>query len=516
MDCSIHPRMARRAPSAPILRRRAPRLLARALLLLAAPCALLATGRGEAHTPQIPLAPCRLEDPSHIAQVEADCGRLAVPENPRVPRGRQIQLFVARVPAVRLDSRADPLFVLAGGPGMAASSFYAEAAGPLARVHLERDIILVDQRGTGRSNGLYCNLDASGLWGASARAIAAAARTCLASLERRADVAMYTTSLAVQDLDRVRAALGYPRIDLYGVSYGTRVAQHYLRRFPEHVRAVILDGAVPPQTALGASLALDAEAALERILARCARTPACHARFGDPLASYRALRATLAAGPVTVRLANPTTAEPATLSFTALHLAEVLRLSSYTSEQAALLPLLLEEAQAHGNFAPLAAQFLIVDKSYADAIADGMQNTVVCTEDVPFFARERIDRARLAQTFLGTFQLDGLESVCALWPRGPMDADFHAPLHSDTPVLILSGEDDPVTPPADARAVARGLTHHLIVELEGTGHGQLTEPCIDRLMAQFLERAATSGLDVACARRARPFPFFTSFAGPPP
>lgn len=423
---------------------------------------------------------------------------------------------MARIPAVSLHSRPDPLFVLAGGPGMAASSFYPQAAAPLARVHLERDIVLVDQRGTGRSNGLYCNHDDSGLWAESRGAIGAEAAKCLAALERRADVALYTTSLAVRDLDRVRAALGYPRIDLYGVSYGTRVAQHYLRRFPERVRAVILDGAVPPEVALGASLPLDAQTALEDILARCVRDPACHARFGDPLAAYHALHETLAKGPVIVRLPSPTTAEPMTMSFGALNFAEVLRLSSYTSEQAALLPLLLEEAHAHGNFAPLASQFLIVDRSYEDAIAEGMQNTVVCTEDVPFYGRERLDRARLARTFLGTFQLDGLEQVCALWPRGPLDPDFHAPLDSATPVLILAGADDPVTPPADARLVARGLRNHLIVELEGTGHGQLAEPCIDRLMERFLERGSTAGLDASCAHRARPFPFFTSFAGPAP
>jgi pimeloyl-ACP methyl ester carboxylesterase len=464
----------------------------------------------------ISFAPCVLTDPTHIASVEAECGRLALAEKPSTPRGRQIQLFVARVPAVSLRRRPDPLFVLAGGPGMAASSFYAEVAPAFARVHLDRDIVLIDQRGTGRSNALDCNLDESALWRQSGNAIADEARKCLRALSPRADVAFYTTSLAVQDLDRVRAALGYARIDLYGVSYGTRVAQHYLRRFPQRVRAIVLDGAVPPQTALGASAPLDAEDALDRILARCVREPACHARFGDPLGTYRALRAALGAGPVSVHLTNPTSGEPVSLSFTALHLADVLRLSSYTSEQAALLPLLLDEAHARGNFAPLAAQFLIVDRAYEDAIADGMQNSVVCTEDMPFYDGARIDRSRLAQTYLGTVQLDALERVCAVWPRGPMDSDFHAPLHSDAPVLILSGTNDPVTPPRDAAAVAAGLTHALIVQLDGTGHGQIAEPCIDHLIARFIERGSTVGLDTSCAHRARPFPFFTSFAGPPP
>ncbi len=470
---------------------------------------------GRAVPADIRFAPCRLEHPTHLVAVEAQCGRLAVPENPANPEGRQLELFVARVPAINLRKRPDPLFVLAGGPGMAASTFYTEAAGPLSRIHRDRDIILVDQRGTGRSNGLFCNLDDDALWRAPGE-IVTEARKCLAALGRHADVALYTTSLAVQDLDRVRAALGYRVIDLYGVSYGTRVAQQYVRRFPQHVRAVILDGVVPPQVALGASTPLDAQASLDDIFARCVHDPACHARFGDPNVAYRALRQTLAMHPAVVSLADPTTGEPLTMTFTDLHLATVLRLSSYTSEQAALLPLSLYEAYAHNDFAPLASQFLVVNQTYEDVLAYGMQNTVVCTEDVPFYDRQRIDRSRLEQTFLGTSQLDALEQVCALWPRGPIDPDFHAPLHSDVPVMILSGADDPITPPADAALAARYLTRHVIVELEGMGHGQLAAPCIGQLMAQFIDRASTVGLDVSCARRARPFPFFTSFAGPSP
>lgn len=469
-----------------------------------------------ARTAGITFSPCVLTHPTQIASVEAECGRFAVPENPSAPGGRQIELFVARVQAVNLHKQPDPLFVLAGGPGQAATTFYTEAAGPLARIHRDRDIILVDQRGTGRSNGLYCNLDDDALWNGSDSALAADARRCLDALSRHADVAYYTTSLAVRDLDHVRAALGYRTIDLYGESYGTRVALQYMRRFPRRVRAVILDGVVPPQEALGATLALDAQSALDRIFARCVHDVSCHAAFGDPAAAYRALRDRLDSHAVPVRVANPTTGEPVSFDFTPQHLAAVLRLASYTSQQAALLPLSLHEAAAKGDFGPLASQFLLVDRTYSNAIAYGMNNTVVCTEDVPFYDDGTIDRARLARTYLGTSQLDALKRICALWPRGPIDPDFHAPLESSTPVLLLSGADDPVTPPANAREVARGLANHAIVELAGQGHGQLAAPCIDRVMARFIERGTAAGLDVSCARRARPFPFFTSFAGPAP
>lgn len=486
----------------------------------AAAPALAAGGSGASPQPardaRITFSPCVISHPTYVVSVEAECGRLAVPENPAVPAGRQIELYVARIPAVNLHKQPDALFVLAGGPGQAATSFYAGAAAPFARIHRDRDIILVDQRGTGRSNGLYCDLEDDSLWRGSDAGLAAAARRCLESLSKHADVAYYTTSLAVRDLDRVRAALGYSTIDLYGESYGTRVALQYLRRFPQRVRAVILDGVVPPQAALGATLPLDAQHALDEIFARCVHDAACDRAFGDPGASYRSLRDRLSAHPVPVRVPNPTTGAPVSFDFTPLHLAAVLRLASYTSEQAALLPFSLHEAASDGDFDPLASQFLLVDRTYENAIAYGMHNTVVCTEDVPFYGEAKIDRPQLERTFLGTAQLDALERVCALWPRGPIDPDLHAPLESAAPVMLLSGTGDPVTPPRDARAVAHGLPNHVLVELDGMGHGQLAAPCIDRLMARFIERAAASDLDISCARRVRPFPFFTSFAGPPP
>ncbi|HEY2590229.1 MAG TPA: alpha/beta fold hydrolase [Steroidobacteraceae bacterium] len=494
-------------------------LVATAALALAARIATAASVEGVAAPAPGPggiaFSPCTLTHPTQLLSVEAECGRLAVPENPDAPAGRRIELFVARVPAVNLRKRPDPLFVLAGGPGQAATDFYTEAAAPLARIHRDRDIVLVDQRGTGRSNGLFCNMDDDSLWNSSDSSLVAEARRCLDSLSRHADVAYYTTSLAVQDLDRVRAALGYRTIDLYGESYGTRVALHYLRRFPQRVRAAILDGVVPPQTAVGASLAVDAQAALDAIFTRCTRDPQCQAAFGDSGSDYRALRAGLERKPVPVSISDPTTGKPVSFDFAPLHLAAVLRLASYTSEQAALLPFSLHEA-TRGDFGPLASQFLLVDRTYGNALAYGMHNSVVCTEDVPFYGEANVDRARLARTYLGSSQIDALERVCALWPRGPIDPDFHAPLDSSVPVMLLSGADDPVTPPANAEEVARGLARHTIVELDGMGHGQLVAPCIDRLMAEFVEGGGAARLDISCARRARPFPFFTSFAGPPP
>ncbi len=444
--------------------------------------------------------------------VSADCGNLRIPENPAEPRGRMISLRVARVPAINRRKQQDPLFVLAGGPGMAATTFYALASFAFARVHRDRDIVLVDQRGTGQSNALNCTFDDDALYRATVAEIGDVTRRCLESLRSQADPRFYTTSVAVQDLDRVRTVLGYAKINLYGSSYGTRVAQHYMRRFPAFTRHVILDGVVPPQRKLGPATALDAESALMRILQRCRVTAECYKAFGDPQASYLAVRAALGNHPVAVSLADPRTGEPTRFDFTSYHLSVVLRLGSYTAEQAALLPLALHSAE-HADYTAMAAQFLMANRSIDEAVSYGMHNSVVCTEDVPFYGS--IDRDSLQKTFLGATQVDGLRAICAVWPRGPIDPDFHEPLNSDIPTLLLSGSDDPVTPPPDAEEAKRALTRSVRVVLQGFGHGQLSAPCVDRVMADFLMRGL-QGLDATCTRQDHPMAFFTSFSGPAP
>jgi pimeloyl-ACP methyl ester carboxylesterase len=470
---------------------------------------------GRARAAPLVLSPCELAHPLRLTVVPAECGRLQVPEDRGNPGGRTLWLYVARVPAISRRKLADPLFVLAGGPGQAASAFYATVAGAFTRINRDRDIVLIDQRGTGQSNLLNCPEEDEGLTRASDAETERRTRACLATLQKKANVALYTTSIAVQDLEAVRRALGYPKINLYGVSYGTRVAQHYVRRFPGNVRAVILDGVLPPALAVGPAVALDGEAALQAILARCAADAPCHARFPDLAGDYRAVRAALERAPVRVRLPDPASGAPKELEFGSDQLAVVLRLASYSADYAALLPLLLHGARAGGDYAQLAAQFLLLQRSFND-IATGMHNSVVCAEDVPFYDAQAIDRARLAATFMGTAQVDGLRLVCGLWPRGPVDADLHAPLDSTVPALLLSGSADPVTPPAYAAQAAAGFRHARQLVLEGFGHGQLTAPCMGRVLARFLEVPDPQALDASCTQRDRPMPFFVTQNGPAP
>jgi pimeloyl-ACP methyl ester carboxylesterase len=459
---------------------------------------------------------CRLEHPSGLASFSAECATLQVAEDPARPEGRRVGLAIARIPAISRRKSPDPVFLIAGGPGMGSAEMYPSVAGAFARVGRDRDLILVDQRGTGGSAPLRCDFDDQEMLDFDPAALDAEIRRCLDTLQRSHDVAQFTTSVAVGDLERLRAALGYEQVNLYGVSYGSRVAQHYLRRHPERVRSVILDGVVPPGLALGPGIALDAEAALLGILGRCAGDADCRGAFGDPAALYRQLRTELADQPREVTLPDPRTGQPRTLRFGVSQLAVALRLSSYSAAQASLLPHALHAAARNDHYAPLAALFLMSAEGLREVIALGMHNSVVCAEDLPRVREADVDRERLAATYLGTDMIDALRVLCAAWPRGPVDPDFHQPLRSDTPVLLLSGSADPVTPPANGEAALRDLRNarHLVVPDEG--HSQVGVHCMDRIFADFLREPAPATLDVACLERRRTPPFFVGAGGPAP
>jgi pimeloyl-ACP methyl ester carboxylesterase len=458
------------------------------------------------------LEPCRIHDPSGSRSTAARCGRVTVPENPDAADGREIALFVAVVPALAPRAAPDALTLLAGGPGAAATQFYVDYAAAFERVRRQRDIVLVDQRGTGASQPLDCPDTASAL-DAGPEDVRDAAQRCLAALD--ADPRYYTTSVAVRDLDAVRAALGYAQLDVYGASYGTRVALHYLRRYPQRTRLVILDGVAPADVALGPRIALDAQAVLDGIFARCAAEAACREHFPDLALRFKALRVRLAEQPLAVTLSDPRTGDAADTLFGAPELDAAVRLLSYATDTTALLPLLIDRA-AGGEVAPLAAQSLMVARDLGETVSEGMHNAVVCAEDVPYFDISDAERAALAATYLGTSQVDGLVSICDVWPRGAIDADFKTPVTSDRPALLLSGENDPVTPPRNGEHALATLAHgrHLIAP--GQGHGIAPLGCVPALLARFIESASTEALEAGCVERLGVAPFFTSFNGPPP
>ena len=299
------------------------------------------------------------------------------------------------------------------------------------------------------------------------------------------------------------------------MSYGSRVAQHFARRYPASTRTVIIDGVVPPQVALGPEIATESQRAVDTIFARCAGDVACNERFPDLDATFRRVVAALREAPVIVEVADPNSGRPQEIRFGPGELAGAVRLIAYNPNTIALLPLMVHEAGA-GNYTPLASQYLLMALSMRDAIALGMHNAVMCTEDVPFLEKDVIDYDAIDATYMGSFQLEALEAMCDIWPAGPIDEDFKEPLSTGIPFLLLSGDADPITPPRYAEMAMKHLVNreHLV----GThqGHGQINVGCTSRLAANFVESADPSSIDDDCLKRSFVMPFFLDFSGPAP
>ena len=455
--------------------------------------------------------PCILTAVGDRSESAAECATLEVPLDPGRPGGERIELRVARISALAGTPEPDPFTLIAGGPGQASTVFYAQMEPAFARIRRTRDIVLIDQRGTGSSTPLRCeNIERDEVFLDSATFIRLGGE-CVDALTH--DPAFFTTSAAVRDLESMREALGYASLNIYGISYGTRVAQHYLKRYPERVRTVVLDGVVPPGLALGPGVAIDAQRALDRLLARCAAMSACLERYPDLSDRLGELLARLEASPPEVAIPHPRTGDQTTLTLTGELVAGMVRLLTYAPRTAALIPMLVDAAVAE-DYGPLAAQVLIVGEELHGAISFGMHFAVVCTEDVPFWGR--VDRTALAQTFLGPAQVDALGEICGSWPRGYMDDDFAGAVETSVPVVLLSGENDPVTPPSYAELSAAGLANYRHVTLPHQAHGQITTGCVPRLLAAFVDSADPAAFDDPCLEAVGGFPIFTTRMGPPP
>lgn len=455
---------------------------------------------------------CRLEREG-LPAAFGRCSTLVVPEDYANPDGPSLSLFVARIPASTATPAPDPLVLINGGPGGSTVDLYLQTRNAFAPALRDRDIILLDQRGTGRSlAGLGCAVpDDLELETASPEALKRAVKSCIDSFS--SDPRYFTTSVAVRDLESLRLALGVEQWNIYGVSYGTRVAQHYLRRYPHSVRAVVLDGIVPAELVLGPAIADDAQAALDAIFARCKTDSECAERFAGIEEQFAELARRLAAAPVSVEIMNPSSGEPLAFELTEVQFQAVVRLMSYSATTAALLPLVIEEAYT-GNYGPLAGQAQIVVESVAESLSFAMHNSVVCAEDVPYFPAAP---APATDAYLGTSIVDGLKAICELWPAGVLDEDFKTAVKSDRPVLVLSGENDPVTPPAyGEQAIAAGLDNAVHLVARGQGHGLAAVGCVPRLLRDFLAAPDPQTFAAERLEREAPMPFFLSFSGPAP
>ncbi|MCA0241860.1 MAG: alpha/beta hydrolase [Proteobacteria bacterium] len=485
-----------------------------------------------ATTPPAPgLQPCALRGVEHPAW----CGQVQRPLDPAAAGGPSITVHFAVLPALSRQRKPDPVFFIAGGPGQSA----IELAGPighwLARFSNRRDIVLVDQRGTGRSAPLRCDDDEQP--GRELRdsldpvAQVAALARCRQALQQlpQGDLRRYTTPLAMQDLDAVRRALGAERIDLIGVSYGTRAALDYLRQFPQAVRRVVLDGVAPPDMALPDAMAVDANTAFEGLLAWCEADADCRARHprlrehwqrllaalpkevSAPRAGLRPARPPRGSSKVAephllVSVPHPINGREQRLRLTPDGLAGLVRGPLYAPALAAALPPAIEEAAA-GRWTPLVGLAAALSGGRGAALAQGMHFSVICSEDLPpATAAAPAASAPSSPSSASIFSAGSAalyRQVCAEWPRAELPADFRRLRPAPVPVLLLSGALDPVTPPRHGARVAAALgpkARHWVVP--NAGHGLLGLDCLREQVFRFVnadDEAQALALDGRCA-----------------
>lgn len=463
------------------------------------------------------LTPCELGQPNSGLSTAAWCAPFEVPENRDDPHSRRITLKLGIIRSSAQVASKDMLVLLAGGPGQAATETWPGVAAALQPLVAHRHVLLLDQRGTGGSNPLTCKPEETGAGageeesGFDAARLREEAARCVKQLEGKADPRFYTTTVAVQDLEDVRQALGAPTFDLVGVSYGTRMAQQYLMRHPDAVRSMVLDGVVPNGLVLGEDFAQNLESALKAQFARCVADKACHERFGDPYQTLYQLRDALRANPHKVSFRDPQNYQTVQRVLSEYSLASVVRMFAYSPVTAALLPVSIDAA-AHGDVGPLLGQAKLLSGDLSDTMNGGMQSSVICSEDADLFT----PRPQDAHSMLGTRMTDTLQAVCSVWPKGTRPADFHQPVKSDKPTLLFSGEYDPVTPPAYGEEVLKGLSNARHFVLKGQGHNVIAAGCAPELLKHFVEDLAPAKLDAKCLDRLHATPMFIDFNGAAP
>jgi pimeloyl-ACP methyl ester carboxylesterase len=371
----------------------------------------------------------------------------------------------------------------------------------LAKIREHRDLVFVDQRGTGGSNPLNCNLfnpdDFQSYLGDYFPL--ADVRKCREQLEPKADLKLYTTSIAMDDLEDVRRALGYQKINISGGSYGTRAAQVFLKQHPGSVRAVILHGVSLTSQFMPRDFPQDAERALNGVLAECAADKACHEAFPNLEAEKQSVLERLLRGPIEIDLKRGTSNEKVHLSLSRDLAAEAIRYMLYQPDSASRIPLLLHLA-AQNNFTPLVNAAIGYRANIVAGGYNGMYLSVTCAEDLPPIKPGEGERNG-ANTFLGDYRLRQQRAACALWPRGKVPGNYAEPTVSHVPALILTGQWDPVTPPIYGDIAAKHLSRslHVIVPHGGHAFGGLSNlDCLDNLIASFIEKGTTTGLDTSC------------------
>lgn len=432
------------------------------------------------------------------------CGVVTRALDPARPDGPSIDVHYVVVPAMARRKLPDPVFLIAGGPGQSAIEVAPQVMPLFGRLNNRRDIVFVDQRGTGRSAPLTCAdpkheaLDAQAGTEQQLRQL----QQCRAELLRRpyikvpADLGFFTTTIAMQDLDAVRRQFGAPQIDLVGVSYGTRAVLEYMRQFPDAVRRAVLDSVAPPDMVLPASFSTDGQAAFDALLGACEQQPECRASYPTLRAEWAALLASL---PKPASAPHPLSGTPEQFTLTREMVLGAVRGALYSAATAAALPAAIHAAAA-GRYEALVGMGSLLGSRRGMQLATGMHFSVICAEDAPLLANAHdAPGADFGSAFATLYR-----RACADWPRGAVPAAFYTIAPSRTPTLLLSGGLDPATPPRHGARVAQALgpaAQHVIVP--NAGHSVLGVGCARDLLFRFIDAADdrdATAIDAGCLK----------------
>ncbi len=443
----------------------------------------------------------------HLPGIEEGlrCSQVMVPLD---GKGTFMPLHVTLAPALREAARPDPLFVLAGGPGQAGSDVVMLLGAALRKVRATRDIVFIDQRGTGRSGRLDCPGSELADQLADA-AVDAAVADCVARL--RVPLSAYSTANAAQDIERVRRQLGYGKINVFGGSYGTRLAQAYARAYPASVRSLLLDGVAAPDQIIPAG-GRDGQAALDALFDQCARDAACARAYPDLRSEFASLAARVAAAPLQLDIRNPRTAAPLRLTMDSRRFLMAVHNILYTALDGRRLPFLIHSAH-QGRWEPFVARSNVAaDFGFDSKLSALLYLAVTCPEDLARLTPE-LHSEDASGSFLGAPQTGRLLQLCGLLKLAPAASASDAMI--DAPVLMLSGGLDPVTPPRRAVAAARTMRapQHLVVPT--AGHGVSGLGCVPRLLREFID-APNKAVDATCLSKLPAPAFVLGSAGPQP
>ncbi len=440
----------------------------------------------------------------------AECGELMLKENPADANSNDISVAILRLPAISPVASADPLFLIQGGPGGSSIDMANQIHSYFSDVRKNRDLIFVDQRGTGKSNPLRCEQatpeDLKLPESEQTEKYLALMKSCAEKYQHNA--AFYTTVHAVQDLEVVRIALGYEKINLWGGSYGSRVALEYARRYPQQARSIVLDGVAPVSIALPKYFARDAMAALVAVNNECLAQTDCAAEFGDIVQKAETVLQRLndlqgEGEPLEVRYEHPRNQQTESFHLTPRTFSSLLFMSLYSRDLTVLLPRAISFAEKEDYRLLAALSALSGEQAQLMNITEGMRYSVICNEDWPLMSANDIEQSA---PFFGIQFVKEVQPICASWPKAELPEDYWQPIKSDVPALLLSGKHDPVTPERWAQAVAAHLPNATSLSAAGGNHSISSEGCVPQLIAQFIERASMQNVKADCVEKIKPLP----------